>query len=124
MPESIPTAKKGARVAPNEGNFPVDASVNVFTDDGHLFNFKIAKKGPSQPDYLITLVNSEPPITEQPPYEKEVYVREDKIVEGQEFTLDSSMPVIIGKTTFKAINIFANVEVAVIPLVEFEEPKN
>ena len=58
MPESHPTANEGKRVAPNEGNFPVDAVVNVFTDDDHLLTFRMFKKGPFEKEYLIALVDA------------------------------------------------------------------
>lgn len=115
MPESHPTANEGKRVAPNEGNFPVDAVVNVFTDDDHLLTFRMFKKGPFEKEYLIALVDAKPPITEQPIYEKEIYVMGDKIIEGREFHLGAPLPV-MSQTAFTAMNIFANVEKMVIPL--------
>jgi len=120
-PENLPTAMSGGIVAPNEQEFPLDATVRVFTDDGHLMTFNIVKKGPEQSDYLLSLVSAEPPITEQLPSEKEVYVKGDRILRDKEFTLESALPVIIGRTTFTAMGIFSNVLVAEIPLIDLEE---
>lgn len=115
MPEEFPTANKIARVDPNK-DFPSDATANVFTDDGHLLTFRVFKKGPQQSDYLISLVDAKPPITVDPPADKEIYVKGDRIIVGAELTLDSLFPVIIGRTTFKAMHIFSNIETIVVPL--------
>jgi len=118
MPDEIPTAREVFRVAPNENLFPVDATVQVVTDDDHLLCFRIEKKGPMQPDYLVTLISSEPPVTTHVPYLKEVYVKGDRIVQGREFTLDSAMPILLGRTTFTALQMFSNIEEAVIPQID------
>jgi|GEM_PF-3554374 len=115
VPEDLRIANKTARVDPNK-DFPSDAVANVFTDDGHLLSFRMFKKGPEQPDYLISLVDSKPPITTYPPGEKEVYVKEDLIAVGKEFTLDSMFPIVIGRTTFRAMKIFSNVDTLIVPL--------
>jgi hypothetical protein len=115
MPEEFPTANKNVRIDPND-KFPVDGVANVFTDDGHLFSFRMFKKGPQQKDYLISLMDSKPPITTYPPDEKEIYVKDDIIIEGREFTIDSMFPIIIGRTTFRAIQILTNVETIAVPL--------
>ena len=114
MPEEIPSAIKNVRIDPND-KFPVDGVANVFTDDGHLLTFKMFRKGPQQKDYLISLMDSKPPITTYPPSEKEVYVKNDIIIQGREFTIDSMFPIIIGRTTFRAIEILTNVETMAVP---------
>jgi hypothetical protein len=119
MPESHPTANEGKRVAPNEGNFPVDATVNVFTEDDHILTFRMFKKGPFEKEYLIALVDAKPPITERPIDEKEIYVMDDIIVQGREFHLGAAFP-LMSRSAFVAMNIFANVEKIVIPLNDDE----
>lgn len=114
MPPEIPTFKEGVRVAPNEGSFPVDATVHVLTEDNYFLTFNILPKGPAQKDHLISLVDSEPPLSSRPVYEKEIYVQNDIIVKGQEFVLDSSFP-ILSQTAFKAMRIFSNIELIEIP---------
>ena len=114
MPAELPTANVAARVDPNNG-FPADAKVRVFTDDGHMFSFEMFKKGPAQADYLISLVSAEPPITVEQPYEKEIYVKDDIIIQGKEFTLESALPTMFGRTTFRALEILSNVELLVVP---------
>lgn len=115
MPEEIPTFTEGVRVAPNErGNIPVGASVYVLTEDEHFLTFKIIPKGPMEKDSLVSFVESEPPLSSSAVYEGEVYVQDDVIVQGKEFVLDSAFP-ILAKTAFKAIRIFSNVELVVIP---------
>ena len=115
MPDELPTTNRVGRVDPNNG-FPSDAGVHVFTDDGHMLSFKILKKGPEQPDYLISLVSAEPPITTNPPLEKEIYVRDDIIIEGKEITLDSVLPIIIGRETLRVVEILSNIEMLIVPL--------
>lgn len=115
MPDEFPTANKVARVDPNNG-FPSDATAHVFTEDGHLMTFRMFKKGPQQSEYLISLMDSKPPVTTYPPSEKEVYVKNDVISKDAEFSLDSMFPIIIGRATFKAIQILSNIETIVIPL--------
>lgn len=117
MPQEIPTANQCFRVAPNEGHFPLDAIVSVFTEDDHLLKFKMYPKGPSQTDYLIGLVDAEPPLMQTPLEDKEIYVVGDRIIEGREFRLASSLP-IIRKISFQAIKMFANIEAVDIPLAE------
>ena len=117
MPENIPTFNEGFRVAPNEGSFPVDATVHVLTEDEHFLTFRMYPKGPAQEDYLISLIDSEPPLSQNPVYEKEVYVHDDILIQGREFTLGSALP-ILSRTAFKAMRIFSNVEAIVLPIVE------
>jgi len=105
MPEDPPTDHEFNRVAPNEGHFPIDAKVHVRTEDGHVMRFGIVLKGPQQKDYLITLIDSQPPITTHTPDEKEIYVEGDRIVKGHEFRLASHYPS-FSKTAFKAMDIF------------------
>lgn len=116
MPEEIPTANHCSRVAPNEGHFPLDATVSVFTEE-HLLKFKFFPKGPAQKDYLVSLVDAEPPLTQTPMHDKEVYVVGDMIVEGREFRLASALP-IIKKISFQALYICANIEQIDIPLTD------
>lgn len=117
MPEEIPTFTEGFRVAPNEGGFPVDATVYVTTEDDHFLTFKMFPHGPFEKDYLISLVSSEPPIYLQELYDKEVYVRGDMLVQGRQFELASTFP-ILSKTAFTAMRIFSNVERIEIPVIE------
>ena len=105
-PEGQPTDNELNRVAPNEGHFPIDAKVHVRTEDGHLMRFGIVLKGPQQKDYLITLLDSQPPITKHAPDEKEIYVEGDQLIKGQEFRLASHYPS-FSKTAFKAMDLFA-----------------
>ena len=106
MSEVQPTDNELNRVAPNEGHFPIDAKVHVRTEDGHLMRFGIVLKGPQQKDYLITLLDSQPPITKHAPDEKEIYVEGDQLIKGQEFRLASHYPS-FSKTAFKAMDLFA-----------------
>jgi len=121
MPEDIPTFTEGVRVAPNEGSFPVDATVYVQArdknDDEYLLTFAIQPKGPSEKDHLITLVDSEPPLSEGPLYPRETFVKDDIIIQGRDFTIDSAFP-ILSQTAFRAMRIFSNVEQIVIPRIE------
>ena len=118
MPEEIPTFTEGYRVAPNEGIFPVDAKVYVQAadenDEDYLLTFAIQPKGPFEKDHLITLLDSEPPLSLQPLYEREVCVRNDIIIQGREFLLDPILPV-LSQTAFTALRIFSNIEQVVIP---------
>jgi len=117
MPDDVPTYTEGYRVAPNEGLFPLDATVNVLTEDEHFLTFKIYPKGPAETDHLISLVESDPPLSSKPLYEKEVYVQGDILIHGREFNLHSALP-ILSKTAFKAMRIFSNVETLEIPVIE------
>jgi len=117
MPEDIPTFTEGFRVAPNEGLFPLDATINVLTEDEYFLTFKIFPKGPAESEYLISLVDAEPPLSDGPLYEKEVYVRDDVLIHGREFSLDSALPV-LSSTAFKAMRIFSNVEGIELPFIE------
>ena len=121
MPEEIPMFTEGFRVAPNEGTFPVDATVYVQAadknDDEYLLTFGIERKGPYESDYLITLREADPPLSQQPLGEREVFVRGDKIIHGREFLLDAAMPT-LSQTAFKALRIFSNIEQIVIPRIE------
>jgi len=118
MPENIPTFTEGYRVAPNEGIFPVDATVYVQAadenDDEYLLTFGIQPKGPFESEHLITLLDSEPPLSQRPLYEREVFVRNDIIIQGRPFLLDSALPA-LSQTAFTALRIFSNVEQVVIP---------
>lgn len=109
-----PRLYPGVRVAPNEGTFPTDATVFVETEDGHDMIFKMYPKGPSQADYLISLVYSEPPISGNNLMEKEVYVKNDVMKKGETFQLDSAFP-ILAQTAFVALSIQADVETIVLP---------
>ncbi len=114
MPEEIPTFTEGFRVAPNEGTFPVDATVHVLTEDEYFLTFKMFPKGPSERSYLISLVDSEPPLASSRVHEKEVYVKGDVLIQGREFNLDSAFPY-LSKTAFTAMRIFSNIEEIVLP---------
>lgn len=115
-PESNSQRTEGLRVAPNEKLFPTEATVYVETDDGHEFTFKMFPKGPQQSEYLISLMASEPPITETTPEEKEIYVRGDMIRRGEMFYLDSAEPVLtIASAAFRALRITANITPVVLP---------
>ena len=116
MPDSEPTANEFSRIAPNEGHFPIDATVTVLAEDGHVMNFAILPKGPQQKDYLLSLIDSKPPITTTTPYEKEVYVIGDRISKGEKFQLTSAFPIFLSETAFKAIAIYANVAAVVLPM--------
>jgi hypothetical protein len=86
------------------------------TEDNYFLTFKMFRKGPAEKDYLISLIDSEPPLSPKPVYEKEVYVKDDIIIQGREFTLDSPFPS-LSKTAFTAMRIFSNVEEVVIPSI-------
>ena len=109
MPESMPTFTEGARIDPNDGSFPHDATIHVTAENDQFFTFKILPKGPAEDDYLISMVESDPPIYSAPLYDKEVYVKGDVLKKGYEFVLDSALP-ILSQTAFKAMQIFTNVQ--------------
>lgn len=116
MPEEIPTATECYRVAPNEGYFPLDATISVFTEE-HLLRFQFLPKGPMATDYLISYIDSEPPLTSKPTLDKEVYVEGDVLIEGREFRLASALP-ILSITAFRACEMLANIAEVELPLEE------
>jgi small nuclear ribonucleoprotein (snRNP)-like protein len=116
MPEYESTANKFSRVAPNEGHFPIDATVTVLTEDGHEMRFAVLRKGDQQPEALLSLASCEPPITTMAPYEKEVFVKGDRIIEGRDFELVSAFPIFLGRAVFKAMHITANVAMVEVPI--------
>ena len=115
MPEEFPTANKVVRVDPNNG-FPVDALITVFTDGGHMLSLKPFKKSPQRSEYLLALVDAKPPITTCLPTEQEIYIKNDIIIADRDFKLDSLLPVMIGQTTFRALEIYSNIETIVVPM--------
>ena len=104
-PEHQPDTHAYSRFAPNEGNFPLDAALQVVTDDGHVMTFAALPKGPQQKEFLLSLLDSQPPITSHAPDPKEIYVEGDRIIQGQEFRLASHYPS-FSKTAFRAMRLF------------------
>jgi len=108
MPNEIPQSNEYSLIAPNKGVFPIGSMFSVLTEEGPLLTFSVEKKGPMQSAFLLSLVESQPPITTHKPDHKEVYVPADEIAHGSMFRLDSALPVLIGRTTFTALRIFSD----------------
>jgi len=68
--------------------------------------FAALPKGPQQKEFLISLIDSQPPITTHLPDPKEIYVEGDRIIQGQEFRLASHYPS-FSKTAFRAMRLFS-----------------
>lgn len=112
--ELLPHFAEVTRIAPNERVFPKGTLVNILTTDHHFLEFEILPKGPSQDDHLMTLIRSEPPIYENAPHEKEVYVDDDILAKDRDFRLSSALPVLT-QTVFRVLALEANISNKDIP---------
>lgn len=100
----------GARVAPNEGSFPVDASIQVETES-HFLAFDIEPKSTDETEYAITLIDAIPPLMDEA---EKVIVEGDVLIKDREFILISQGKHIAAQA-FRAVRIQTNVEQIVIP---------
>lgn len=116
LPEDVPVFNDGVRVAPNEGTFPLDATVKVWTEDEHMLTFQIVPKAPARTDFLISLVESDPPLSEDGISENDIYVEEDKLIKGREFWLASAVSG-LAKRAFVAAAITSNVVKIELPIL-------
>jgi len=97
----------GVRVAPNEGNFPIDALVKVVTEE-HVLTFAVQPKVDTG-GFKLALTDALPPISDAPFGPEEVFVDGDKIIKGREFSLTTTGPILAQKA-FNAATILANIE--------------
>lgn len=95
------------RVAPNEGLYPLDATVRVTTDspEGHVLTFNFYPEGGR---HRIFLVDAEPPLEERSIGLRDYWVRGDRIIRDREFILDASAP-FLARTSFRAMHIESNI---------------
>lgn len=100
-------SQKIVRVAPNEGSYPLDATVRVTTDtpEGHVLTFNFYPEGSR---HRIFLIAAEPPLETQPIGLRDYWVRGDRIVRDREFRLDSTEP-FLARTCFNALRIESNI---------------
>lgn len=102
--------EEGARVAPNDGDFPTDATVHVETDT-HFLEFGIEPKNEEETEFVIALVDSLPPL---PNSDHDIVIVEgDVLKKNQEFTLISTGSNMAAQS-FRAMRILSNVEQIVI----------
>jgi hypothetical protein len=104
---------EGVRVAPNEGNFPTDATVHVETDT-HFLEFSIEPKNETETEYVIALVDSLPPL---PRATDDIIVEGDILKKNQHFTLVSHGSN-MATQSFKAMRILSNIEKLLVPSMD------
>jgi hypothetical protein len=105
----------GARIAPNQEGFPVNAIIYVETES-HFLEFGIKAKSVNQTGFAITLVDCLPPL----PCVNDVdtlVVEGDILKKSQEFRLISYQPT-MATQAFKALRILSNVEGLAISLMD------
>lgn len=76
----------------------------MVTTEAHDVVVEVRKVGPQTKGYLLSFVSAEPPVTEGLFYEGEILVKDNEIVSGKDFELQTLFP-ILTQTAFKALDI-------------------
>jgi len=110
--------EEGAMVAPNDGKFPIDATIQVETES-HFLEFGIVPKNEDESEFAIELTYAVPALSDSPTDTngENLIVEGDVLRKAQPFTV-ASPGSRMAVHSFRALKIFTNVEVLIVPVAD------